>query len=130
MDTAGIFATYPGPHLTVMGGFLDQVVSTGLLVTVVLAMNDKKNIQIPNGTGVIIAGMTVILLGATFGYNCGYALNPTRDIGPRFFTYIAGWGSQTFTAGNYFFWIPIVAPMVGSLIATILYTIIISNNLK
>ena len=61
-------------------------------------------------------------------YNSGYAINPARDLGPRIFTLIGGWGTQVFSAGRYFFWIPIVAPMVGSLVATLFYTLLISNN--
>jgi glycerol uptake facilitator-like aquaporin len=44
------------------------------------------------------------------------------------FTLIAGWGTKTFTAGNYFFWIPIVAPLVGSVIATLTYILLISAH--
>jgi len=60
-------------------------------------------------------------------YNCGYAINPARDFGPRIFTSFE-WGYQVWTLGDNFFWIPIVGPMVGSLIATIFYTLIVSNN--
>jgi aquaporin-7 len=59
----------------------------------------------------------------------GYAINPARDLGARLFTLIAGWGWQTFSEGNYFFWVPIIAPMMGSFFATVIYTLIISNNL-
>ncbi len=37
---------------------------------------------------------TVIGIGICFGFNCGYALNPARDLAPRLFTgglsYLAG----------------------------------------
>lgn len=129
LDLAGIFATYPNDKVSVFGGFFDQLMGTALLITVVLAITDKRNVEIPHGTVAILVGLTIFVIGDTLGYNGGYAINPTRDLGPRLFTLIAGWGSQTFTAGSYYFWIPIVAPMIGSVIATFIYTIIISNNL-
>lgn len=108
---------------------MDQVIGTFFLIIVVLAVSDKKNVEIPHGTKAIILGLTLIAIGVSFGHNCGYAINPARDLGPRLFTLIAGWGDKTFTTGNYFFWIPIVGPMVGSLIACVFYYLFISGNL-
>jgi len=36
-------------------------------------------------------------IGGSFGFNCGYAVNPARDFSPRLFTAMAGWGSDVFT---------------------------------
>lgn len=115
--------------MSISGAIIDQIVGTCLLIIVVLAVTDKKNVEIPHGTSAILLGSTVLLIGVSFGHNCGYAINPARDFGPRFFTFIAGWGSQVFTAGNYFFYVPIVAPLVGSILGTFLYIILISNHL-
>ena len=41
--TAGIFATYPQPFLSLASGFVDQVVGTALLMTGVLALTDQRN---------------------------------------------------------------------------------------
>lgn len=102
---------------------------TCFLIIVVLAVSDKRNVEIPHGINAIILGLTVILIGVSFGHNCGYAINPARDIGPRLFTLIAGWGDKTFKHGNHFFWIPIVGPMVGSVFGCFVYYSLISNNL-
>ena len=53
------------------------------------------------------------VIGMSFGYNAGYAINPARDFGPRLFTAVAGWGSEVFRAGNGWWWVPIVAPVLG-----------------
>jgi glycerol uptake facilitator-like aquaporin len=76
----------------------------------------------------IIVGFTIALLGISFAYNCGNAINPARDFSPRLFTFLVGWGKQVFTAGNNFFWVPIVAPMVGSIFGTIIYILFISSH--
>ena len=103
-QTIGIFGTYPNPDLSIFGGFFDQFFGTALLIIFVLAITDKNNNDLPNGTAPILVGITIITIGTSFGYNCGYAINPARDFGPRLFTAIAGWGLKPFTTGNYFFW--------------------------
>jgi aquaporin-3 len=129
LNLAGIFATYPDSRLSVFGGFFDQTFATALLIIVVLAITDKRNINLQPGQIAILVGFTITLIGTSFAYNCGYAVNPARDFGPRLFTLIAGWGTQTFSAGHYFFWIPLVGPMVGSLVGVLLYTIMIGSHL-
>src|SRR6185436_9308289 len=48
--TAGIWATYPQPFLSVFpGGFVDQVVGTALLVAVIFAITDTRNSPAPAG---------------------------------------------------------------------------------
>ena len=37
-------------------------------------------------------GVTVLGIGLSLGHNCGYAVNPARDLAPRVFTFLAGWG--------------------------------------
>jgi aquaglyceroporin related protein, other eukaryote len=44
-----------------------------------------------------------------------------RDFGPRLMSYILGYGSEVWSAGNYYFWIPIVAPLCGTLFGGFLY---------
>ncbi|HMJ87646.1 MAG TPA: MIP family channel protein [Vicinamibacterales bacterium] len=112
--TAGIWATYPQPFLSVFpGGFIDQVVGTALLVGVIFAITDTRNSPAPAGLAPVVVGLLVLLIGATYGFNSGYAINPARDLGPRLFTFVAGWGGDVFRAGNGWWWVPIVAPCVG-----------------
>src|SRR5437870_792587 len=91
--TAGIWATYPQPFLsTFPGGFIDQVVGTALLVAGIFGITDSRNSPAPAGMAPLIVGFLVVVIGATFGFNSGYAINPARDFGPRLFTALAGWG--------------------------------------
>jgi MIP family channel proteins len=112
--TAGIWATYPQPFLSVLpGGFVDQVVGSALLVGVIFAITDTRNSPAPAGLAPVVVGLLVLLIGAAYGFNSGYAINPARDLGPRLFTFVAGWGGDVFRAGNGWWWVPIVAPCVG-----------------
>jgi MIP family channel proteins len=115
--TAGIWATYPQPFLSVFpGGFVDQIVGTALLVGVIFGITDSRNSPAPAGLAPVVVGLLVVLIGATFGFNSGYAINPARDFGPRLFTFVGGWGSEVFRAGNNWWWVPVVAPCVGGVI--------------
>uniref|UniRef100_A0A671QVK0 Aquaporin-3 n=1 Tax=Sinocyclocheilus anshuiensis TaxID=1608454 RepID=A0A671QVK0_9TELE len=42
--TAGIFATYPSKHLTLLNGFFDQMIGTAALIVCILAIVDPYNI--------------------------------------------------------------------------------------
>ena len=70
---------------------------TALLVGCVFAIVDKNNNAPDKGVAPVMIGLVVFVIGATFGFNCGYAINPARDLGPRIFTAMAGWGSEVFT---------------------------------
>jgi MIP family channel proteins len=127
--TAGIWATYPQPFLSRFpGGFVDQVVGTGLLVGVILAITDSRNSPAPAGLAPMIVGLLVVLIGATFGFNSGYAINPARDLGPRLFTAMAGWGAEVFRAGNAWWWVPVIAPCIGGVLGGWVYDLFVGDR--
>lgn len=127
--TAGIWATYPQPFLNPFpGGLVDQIVGTALLVGVIFALGDRRNIAPEARLGPVLVGALVLLIGMTFGYNSGYAINPARDLGPRLFTAIAGWGMDVFRAGNSWWWVPIVGPCIGGVLGGLVYDLFISRH--
>lgn len=73
-----------------------QVVGTGMLVLCILAIIDGGNIGAPKGVEPLAIGLIIMAIGVSMGLNCGYPLNPARDLGPRLFTAVAGWGMDVF----------------------------------
>lgn len=129
--TAGIFSTYPQDFLSnVPGGLIDQIVGTALLLLLVLAIGDQKNFAPDPRLQPILVGGAVVLIGMSFGFNAGYAINPARDLGPRLFTAIAGWGGEVFTAGNGWWWVPIVGPLIGGVLGGYVYDLFITRQQK
>jgi MIP family channel proteins len=126
--TAGIFATYPKPYLSIAGGFVDQVVGTMLLMAGVLAVTDQKNVAPPAWLTGPLVGLLVVAIGVAFGTNAGYAINPARDFGPRLFTFVAGWGPGVFTAGHGWWWVPVAAPVVGAILGATAYDLFINKH--
>ncbi|KAI3371218.1 hypothetical protein L3Q82_023842 [Scortum barcoo] len=123
--TGHIFASYPARHLSVLGGFIDQVVGTGMLVLCILAIIDGGNIGAPKGVEPLAIGLIIMAIGVSMGLNCGYPLNPARDLGPRLFTAVAGWGMEVFSTADYWWWIPVAGPMVGGVVAAVIYYLLI-----
>ncbi|MDR0359865.1 MAG: aquaporin family protein [bacterium] len=134
--TFSIFATFPAPYFgsNWWGPLIDQVVGTAFLLMFVAALTDRRNLLPKANMAPFMVGMAVAAIGLSFGTNAGYAINPARDFGPRMWAYLTGWG-QTAMPGNYpgglqwYFWIPIVGPLVGGVIGIVIYEIFVKDVL-
>ena len=74
-----------------------QVVGTFVLLLGIFAICDSSNSERPqSGLKPLAIGLLLWVVGSSFGFNCGYAINPARDLSPRIFTAIAGWGKDVF----------------------------------
>ena len=57
-------------------------------------------------------------------------MNPARDLGPRIFSLVAGYGWKTFSYRGYkWFWIPIVGPLIGGVIGAWSYQLLIGLHI-
>ncbi|XP_014641482.1 PREDICTED: aquaporin-7 isoform X2 [Ceratotherium simum simum] len=108
--TASIFATYLPDHMTLWRGFLDEGNNPAL-----------------QGTQAVVIGILVVIIGVSLGMNTGYAINPSRDLPPRFFSFLAGWGTQVFRARDWW-WVPVVAPPLGAYLGGIIYLVFIGST--
>lgn len=114
---AGVFFTHPGLAITPMHAFVDEIVLTALLVFGIFAITEKFNEVAPQGnTSALMIGLLVALIGGSMGYLEAWALNPARDFGPRLFAYFAGWGASALPAPDNYWWVPIVAPLIGGVV--------------
>jgi len=95
---------------------------------VIFGITDSRNSPAPAGLAPIVVGLLVVLIGATFGFNSGYAINPARDFGPRLFTFVGGWGAEVFRAGNGWWWVPVVAPCIGAVLGGWVYDAFVGHR--
>ncbi|MDK2564991.1 MIP family channel protein [Romboutsia sedimentorum] len=117
LATAGIFSTYPNAALSSIEALFVEILITMFLVMVILAVGDAKNSNRPHANlAPVMIGLTIAILGGSFGVLTGFAMNPARDLGPKLFAVIAGWGSDAL-GPNMYFWVPIVGPIIGAVIA-------------
>ncbi|MDN5930118.1 MAG: MIP family channel protein [Pseudonocardia sp.] len=136
LATYSIFATFPAPYYggSNWGPLLDQIVGTAFLVIFVVAVIDLRNTAVKANLGPFMIGLAVAAIGMSFGANAGYAINPARDFGPRLFTWLAGWGETALPGTidgsfSWYFWVPIVGPLVGGVIGILLYDLFIGDIL-
>ena len=135
LATYSIFATFPAKYFgNWVGPFIDQVVGTALLLILICALIDAWNQAPKANIAPFMIGLAVVAIGISFGANAGYAINPARDFGPRLFALFTGWGELALP-GNYggvhwYFWVPIVGPIVGGVIGVFFYDWFIKATLK
>eukprot|EP00164_Ancoracysta_twista_P000812 GFYU01001073.1.p1 GENE.GFYU01001073.1~~GFYU01001073.1.p1 ORF type:complete len:325 (+),score=63.96 GFYU01001073.1:66-1040(+) len=125
-NSGGVFATFPQAYLTTAGSVGDQMVGTGLLVLMIFALTDKLNASpLPSNFLPVLVGAVVTAIGFSFGFNCGFPINPARDLAPRVFLAIAGWGSDAFTDVDDYWWVPVVIPILGGFTGGLLYDLLV-----
>ncbi|XP_068032200.1 aquaporin-3-like isoform X2 [Anomalospiza imberbis] len=123
--TAMIFSTYPAPNVSLQGAFFTEFTATVMLILGVLVIHDEKNNAAIKCAQPMLTGMLVLGIGLGMGLNTGYAINPSRDLPPRIFTAIAGWGMAVFTGDHSWWWVPVTAPILGSLFGVFIYKLCI-----
>ena len=116
----GVFYTSPKPFVDLLNAFGDEFLGTALLVGLIFAIVDGRNQPVQANLNPLIIGFLIVAIGASFGLNTGYAINPARDFGPRLWIAIVS-GGASFSANNYYFWVPIVAPLLGGVVGGFVY---------
>jgi len=104
-----VFST--GPAIRSYGwNFVTEAIGTFVLVFWVVASG-----KTPTQLGPLAVALLIVGIGASLGGPTGYAINPTRDLGPRiahFILPIKGKGSSDWA----YSWVPVLAPLVGGAI--------------
>jgi len=133
LKSQGVFSTLPGngfEHVSLWGAFLDQIVGTAILLFCVFAITDSRNTSPLSNMAPVVVGFLVVAIGMAWGTNAGYAINPARDFGPRLASYFTGystaWRDQY---GQLYWWVPIVAPLLGGVLGAFLYKVLIDTFL-
>lgn len=123
---SGVFFTAPGETITTMHGFFNEILLTGFLVCGIFAITERFNEMAPSANmGALVIGLLVALIGASMGYLEGWAINPARDLGPRIFAWLAGWGPSAFPAAGNYWWAPIAGPLIGGALGGAAYQVLI-----
>ncbi|MDR2389635.1 MAG: MIP family channel protein [Tannerellaceae bacterium] len=126
--TAKIFGEYyPNPGWTNAVASLPLAVAgeafgTFLLVLAIFGLTEDANAGRPSSTLTpLFIGLTVSSIIWLIAPLTQAGLNPARDFGPRLVAWVAGWGEAAFPdrCGG-FFWVYILAPIAGGLVAALL----------
>jgi glycerol uptake facilitator protein len=133
IKSQGIFSTLPGNGALPVGewgALRDQIIGTAILLFLILAITDLRSTAPAANLAPFIIGLIVVAIGFAWGTNAGYAINPARDFGPRLASYFTGYGSAWRDQyGNFYFWVPIIGPLIGGLVGAGLYDALVGRQL-
>ena len=117
-----VFST--GPAIRSYGwNLVTEIIGTFVLIFLILVSGGT-----PSQVGPLFVALVVVGIGNSLGGPTGYAINPARDLGPRIahaILPIPGKGSSDWG----YSWVPIVGPIIGSVLATLLFQAIGAQDL-
>ncbi len=119
----GVFSTIPAIR-NPLSNLFSEIVGTFVLVFVVLYFTEATIIESETiiglgSLGALPVAFLVWGIGLCLGGTTGYAINPARDLGPRFMHFIlpikdkgpSDWG---------YAWVPVIGPIIGCILAAFL----------
>ena len=124
-DANGKLAVFcTGPAIRSTGfNFLTEIVGTFVLV--LGASLFSKHTASTGALDALPVALLVLGIGLSLGGPTGYAINPARDLGPRIAHFILPIKNKRDSDWGYS-WIPVIAPVIGALIAAYIFKNIVS----
>lgn len=120
----GTFCTIPAIR-NKWRNLLSEVIGTFVLVYVILAIGNTGNTpELGMGSlGAFPVTFLIVAIGMSLGGTTGYAINPARDLAPRFAHYVLPIKDKRDSDWNYA-WVPGIGPVIGGAIAAGLYLLV------
>jgi glycerol uptake facilitator protein len=116
-----VFCTMPAIR-SYGANLLTEIIGTAMLLMGILGIFNVHN-SIGTGIGPYLVGILVFSIGLSLGGPTGYAINPVRDLVPRIAHAILPIPGKRDSDWAYA-WVPVVGPLIGSVIGAGLYHII------
>ena len=118
---------YPNPgaasvaqvsHFT---AFMAEFIGTFALVFLIFSFTDGANLGKPHeGMVPFFIGLTVTIIICVIAPLTQAGLNPARDLSPRLFSWLAGWGQAAFPDTHYgFLTVYVLAPLLAGIAAAL-----------
>ncbi|HET9055792.1 MAG TPA: MIP/aquaporin family protein [Chitinophagaceae bacterium] len=98
-----------------------EIIATFVLVLGVLFISKPYNTL--GALDALPVALLVLGIGLSLGGPTGYAINPARDLGPRIMHFILPISGKRDSDWSYS-WIPVIGPITGGLIASLLWRVI------
>jgi glycerol uptake facilitator protein len=134
----GEFFPNPGGHPLATGNssivssgtaFFVEALGTAILALVVLCVTNARNPARPGVLTAATIGLTITILISLFAPLTMAGFNPARDLGPRLFSALAGWGRIVFTAnGSGWLVVYILAPLAGGQVGALIYKLLFRHR--
>ncbi|GAB6121578.1 MIP/aquaporin family protein [Dysgonomonas termitidis] len=112
----GVFCTAPAIK-SLISNLASEIIGTFILVFGVLMAAGAEI------AGPLPVALLIVAIGMSLGGTTGYAINPARDLGPRIAHAILPIKGKRDSNWGYA-WLPVIAPICGSVLAALLYILI------
>ncbi|MDO5047182.1 MAG: MIP/aquaporin family protein [Anaerococcus sp.] len=117
----GTFCTAPSIPNTGRN-LLSEIVGTFVLCFAIFGLSQVEVAGLSGVDKLLVYGI-IVSIGMSFGGLTGYAINPARDLGPRIAYAILPFKHKTDPNWSYG-WIPVVGPIIGGIIAVVVYNLV------
>ena len=121
-----VFCTAPAIR-NIPINLISEIIGTFVLIFTILHFKDAS---LPDSSpiglgsiGAIPVTFLVWAIGLSLGGTTGYAINPARDLGPRIMHALLPIKNKAGFNASYA-WVPVVGPLLGAVLATLLYMLI------
>lgn len=109
--------------------FFAEFLGTCLLAFAIFGFTDRSNAGAPGALLPIAMGMTLTTLICVFAPLSMAGFNPARDLAPRLFSSMTGWGSLPFTCNGWgWLTVYIIAPCLGACIGALMAKALFLNE--
>lgn len=124
--TGACLYTNPKPYVTWRNAFFDEFIGGSILVGCLMALLDDTNAPPTNGMTAFVVGLLVAAIGMALGYQTSFTINPARDLGPRIFAAMIGYGSHPFHLTHWWWiWGGWLGPIGGGIAGALVYDLFI-----
>ncbi|WP_423364290.1 MIP/aquaporin family protein [Mycoplasma sp. P36-A1] len=117
-DYGGVFFTAPAIKDSVRNFFAELVGTATLVLFIMMMAHDKS-------ANSLFVPFMIVAIGIALGSLTGYAINPVRDFGPRIVYSLTKMGKK-YSANWSYAWVPIVGPLCGAVVASLIYTLMLN----
>ncbi len=139
VSTAMMFGEfYPNPGadlnfpMSAAGAFFAEAAGTFLLAFFIFILTAESNEGRPASilTPMFI-GLTLAILICIIAPLTQAGFNPARDLSPRIFAYLAGWGDAAMPDRHYgFITVYVLGPLAGGIVASVVFTGVVEPLMK
>ncbi|WP_174614258.1 MIP/aquaporin family protein [Virgibacillus ihumii] len=118
-----VFCTTPAIR-SPFSNLVSEIIGTFILLSGLMFIGAN---EFTEGLNPLIVGLLIVAIGMSLGGTTGYAINPSRDLGPRIahaLLPIPGKGGSDWG----YSWIPVVGPILGGVYGGVFYKAIFEGN--